>query len=122
MIGSARMEIRSNLTLPAAVLALSAALAHSAAAAVPGERTMRTAEYRALQKHVASGWNTWNTNSVMSHVHLPDGFALTLGLKNTGTGFHYQRDFFQANETLKRPEKVRLGPHADDGSYTELEM
>jgi len=92
------------------------------AAPVPGERALRTAEYRALQKRVASGWNTWNTNSVMSHVHLPDGFALTLGLKNSGTGLRYQRDFFQANETLKRPEKIRLGPHADDGSYSELEM
>jgi hypothetical protein len=107
----------------AVVTLLHATLAGSAAAgAVPGERELRTPEYRALQKRLASGWNTWNTNSVMSHVHLPDGFALTLGLKNSGTGPGYQRDFFQANETVKRTETVRLGPHADDGSYTELEM
>ena len=103
--------------LPA--LALIAAAA-SGFAATPGERALRTPEYRELQKRVARGWNTWNTNSVLSHVHLPEGFAITLGLKSAGAGPHYQRDFFQANETLKRPERIRLGPHADDGSYTEL--
>jgi putative isomerase len=97
-------------------------MAAGAGPAVPGERTLRTPEYRALQQRLARGWNTWNTNSVLSHVHLPDGFAITLGLKNSGTGLHYQRDFFQTNETLKRPERIRLGAHADDGSYTELEM
>jgi putative isomerase len=95
-------------------------VAASGFAATPGVRALRTREYRELQKRVARGWNTWNTNSVLSHVHLPEGFAITLGLKSSGAGPHYQRDFFQANETLKRPEKIRLGPHADDGSYTEL--
>jgi mannosylglycerate hydrolase MGH1-like protein len=92
------------------------------AIAAPGERVLRTAEYRALQEHLARGWNTWNTTSVLSHVHLPDGFAITIGLKAAGAGPHYQRDFFQANETLKRHERIRLGPHADDGSYTELTL
>jgi hypothetical protein len=103
--------------LPALALISAAA---SGLAATPGERTLRTPEYRELQKRVARGWNTWNTNSVLSHVHLPEAFAITLGLKSSGAGPHYQRDFFQASETLKRPEKIRLGPHADDGSYTEL--
>ena len=88
----------------------------------PGQRVLRTPQYRELQKRVARGWNTWNTTSVLTHAHLPEGFAITLGLKNSGTGLPYQRDFFQANPTLKRNEKIRLGPHADDGSYTELRM
>ncbi len=92
------------------------------AAAAPGQRVLRTPQYRELQKRVARGWNTWNTMSVLSHAHLPEGFAITLGLKNSGTGLPYQRDFFQANPTLRRNEKIRLGPHADDGSYTELQM
>jgi hypothetical protein len=108
------------LLVPALVsLTLASAAAGSAG---PGQRTLRTPEYRELQKRVARGWNTWNTMSVLSHVHLPDGFAISLGLKNSGTGLHYQRDFFQTNETLKRNEKIRLGPHAEDGSYTELTM
>jgi len=86
------------------------------AAAAPGQRVLRAPQYRELQKRVARGWNTWNTTSVLSHAHLPEGFAITLGLKNSGTGLPYQRDFFQANPTLKRNERIRLGPHADDGS------
>ena len=85
-------------------------------------RVLRTAEYRALQNKLCQGWNTWSANSVLAHVHLPDGFALTLGLKSAGYGRMYQDWFFQANETARRPEKIRLGPHADDGSFTELTL
>ena len=107
--------------LPLALLLVAAASAVPLAAA-PGQRVLRTPEYRELQKRVARGWNTWNTTSVLSHAHLPEGFAITLGLKSSGAGPHYQRDFYPANETLKRAEKIRLGPHADDGSYTELTL
>jgi hypothetical protein len=58
----------------------------------------------------------------MAHVHLPDGFALTLGIKTAGMGRTYQNSFFQANQTAGRAEKIRLGAHSDDGSYTELTM
>ena len=102
-----------------AILCTGAALP---AAAQHTSRTLRTPEYRALQQKLCRGWNTWSANSVMAHVHLPDGFALTLGLKSAGMGHAYQNSFFQANETAKRPEKIRLGPHADDGSYTELTL
>jgi putative isomerase len=104
-----------------------AAAALCAGAALPAEaqhtsRALHTPEYRALQRKLCSGWNTWSANSVLSHVYLPDGFALTLGLKSAGMGHPYQNSFFQANETARRPEKIRLGPHADDGSYTELTL
>jgi putative isomerase len=104
---------------------LFAAAALSAGAAFPAaaqhmSRVLRTAEYRALQQKLCRGWNTWSANSVLAHVYLPDGFALTLGLKSTGMGHSYQNTFFQANATARRLEKIRLGPHADDGSYTEL--
>jgi hypothetical protein len=106
-----------------AALASALVLATAAlASAAPGERALRTQPYRDLQKRLTRGWNTWSTMSVLSHVHLPEGFAITLGLKSSGAGRHYSNSFFQANETLKRPEKVRLGPHADDGSFTELTL
>ena len=85
-------------------------------------RVLRTAEYRELQRRLCRGWNTWSANSVLSHVYLPDGFALTLGLKSAGIGHMYQDTFFQANQTAHRPEKIRLGPHSDDGFYTELRL
>jgi hypothetical protein len=85
-------------------------------------RVLRTAEYPSLQQRLCRGWNTWSANSVMAHVHLPDGFALTLGVKTAGMGRSYQSSFFQANQTAGRPEKIRLGPHSDDGSYTDLTL
>jgi hypothetical protein len=85
-------------------------------------RVLWTAEYRSLQQRLCRGWNTWSANSVMAHVHLPDGFAMTLGVKTAGMGRTYQNSFFQANQTAGRPEKIRLGAHADDGSYTELTL
>jgi hypothetical protein len=99
----------------------------SAAAAQPAGaqgnlRALRTAEYRSLQKRLCRGWNTWSANSVMAHVHLPDGFAMTLGVKTAGMGRTYQNSFFQANQTAGRPEKIRLGAHSDDGSYTDLTL
>jgi len=70
--------------------------------------------YEALKKSIASGWNTWNTRSVLSHVLLPEGFAINLGLKE-------YRDSQVLREALigrfgEDEEKVRPGPHADDGS------
>jgi putative isomerase len=81
---------------------------------------VRTESYRRVQEKLCRGWNTWNTNSVLSHVHLPEGFAVTLGLKAAGTGRPHQNTFFQANPTLKRAETIRLGTRSDDGFYTEL--
>jgi len=76
--------------------------------------------YEALKKSIASGWNTWNTRSVLSHVLLPEGFAINLGLKE-------YRDSQVLREALigrfgEDEEKVRPGPHAYDGSYTRLEL
>jgi putative isomerase len=111
---------RTNLFLIAA--AGLCAVAAIPAGAQSDLRVLRTAEYRSLQRRLCRGWNTWSANSVMAHVHLPDGFALTLGVKSAGMGRTYQDSFFQANQTAGRPEKIRLGPHSDDGSYTELTL
>ena len=93
--------------LSAALLSTSAA---HPAAAQHLSRTLRTAEYRALQQKLCRGWNTWSANSVLAHVYLPDGFALTLGLKSAGMGHSYQNTFFQANATVRRLEKNPPGP------------
>jgi hypothetical protein len=104
------------------VVIAAAAFCALPAGAQSGSRILRTAEYRSLQQHLCRGWNTWSANSVMAHVHLPDGFALTLGVKTAGMGRTYQNSFFQANQTAGRAEKIRLGAHSDDGSYTDLTM
>ena len=58
-------------------------------------------------------WNTWNVRSVLSHVHLPEGIAISLGIKNYNNG-QCQR------EMLIGRDDVIPGPHAYDGSYTCL--
>ncbi len=76
--------------------------------------------YDEMKKTLASGWNTWNTRSVLSHVLLPQGFAINLGLKE-------YRDSHVLREALigrfgEADEKILPGLHAYDGSYTRLEL
>ncbi|WP_460913071.1 MGH1-like glycoside hydrolase domain-containing protein [Spirosoma areae] len=92
---------------------------------LPGNHQVRsqpaTAEqtYRQLQTKLASGWNTWNTRSVLSHVLLPQGLAVNIGLKSNGITNH--RYLHEAYISPKEPrsETVVAGYHAYDGSYTE---
>jgi putative isomerase len=74
--------------------------------------------YNEMQRNLASGWNTWNTRSVLSHVLLPEYFTVNLELNDSGS-----------NDVLKEAligrrgrdvENVVPGPHSYDGSYTEL--
>ena len=58
-------------------------------------------------------WNTWNVRSVLSHVHLPEGIAISLGIKNYNNGQCLR-------EILIGRDDVIPGPHAYDGSYTCL--
>lgn len=40
----------------------------------------RTQEYRQLQQRLCTGWNTWYNNSLVTHVCLPESFAINLCL------------------------------------------
>ena len=101
-------------------------------------------EYEALQQRLCQGWNTWNTRSVLSHVLLPEGFGLNLGLRETqharylkeaqiGRGGHVAAAFERLAELTGEAtygwmarryteEQIHPGPHAYDGSYTELNL
>ena len=76
--------------------------------------------YQEMQKKLAQGWNTWNTRSVLSHVRLPEGFAINLGVREY-VGRKYLKEA-QVGRKGQRDETVHPGPHAYDGSYTELEI
>jgi hypothetical protein len=39
-------------------------------------------KYKQMQRELASGWNTWDTRSVLTHVFLPYGSAIDLNLIN----------------------------------------
>lgn len=79
-----------------------------------------------IQKRL-TGWNTWNVNSMLSHVLMPHGFLINIGVKE------YREGDFLAEALLGRPEKganvqrmesgieeVFPGAHALDGSYTQI--
>jgi putative isomerase len=82
-------------------------------------------EYSELKRRLVRGWNTWNTRSVLSHVLLPEGFAVNLCLKEHGTGTTW-RDHYLKDALIGRygeyEEEIHPGAHAYDGSYTSLNL
>lgn len=86
-------------------------------------RPAESAEYREVQARLARGWNTWDVNSVTTYVKLPDGLAIHVGMKHNST---LSGTDFLANPLIGRlakdAEVVVPGPHARDGSYTDLSV
>jgi putative isomerase len=80
-------------------------------------------EYQQIQKRLAHGWNTWDVHSVTTHVQLPDGLAIHIGLKHNST---LNGDAFLEDALIGRldpgAEVVTPGPHSWDGSYTDLRV
>ncbi|MCK7478389.1 MAG: hypothetical protein M0C28_14040 [Candidatus Moduliflexus flocculans] len=74
-----------------------------------------------MKARLAKGWNTWDTRSVLSHVLLPAGFSISLQLVSRQTGDILNEALpGRSDDGLK--ERVIPGPHAWDGSYTEVEV
>ena len=82
----------------------------------------RSPELEGLQKRLLRGWNTWNNPSVLSHVLMPEGLALNVTFRKKRGGPYWLRDSYVANLRSTFPETIHPGPHASDGSYTELEL
>ncbi|MRH41565.1 hypothetical protein GH741_02620 [Aquibacillus halophilus] len=74
--------------------------------------------YQMLKKELAKGWNTWNTRSVLSHVLLPEGFAINLGIKEYSDGDYLKESLIGRLD--ENAEKVIPGSRAYDSSYTSL--
>lgn len=83
----------------------------------------RSANYAAVQRRLAQGWNTWDVNSVTTQVLLPEGLALHLGMKHNNTE---GRASFLPDALIGSSEpdagQVFPGPHSWNGSYTELRV
>jgi hypothetical protein len=80
-------------------------------------------QYRLVQQRLARGWNTWDVNSVTTHVLLPEGLALHLGLVHNNT-VGSSRFLPDALIGSSEPDAAQVfpGPHAWDGSYTDLSV
>ena len=82
-------------------------------------------EYEELKRHYINGWKTWNVHSVFSYVHMPDGLALGLHMKEYRDG-NFLRDAligrFASDDPEDATEVLFPGEHAVDDSYTSMEM
>lgn len=83
----------------------------------------RSPEYAKVQLKLQQGWNTWDNSTVMGEVLLPQGLEVRVGIKQNTTE---NADAFLPNALIGRrgagEEEVHPGPHAYDGSYTELQV
>jgi putative isomerase len=89
---------------------------HAEAQATAAEAT--SMQYQAVKRRLAQGWNTWDTNSMTTHVLLPEGLAVHVGFKHNSTEF---ADAF-LERTSVGAGTVFPGAHAWDGSYTDLKV
>jgi putative isomerase len=80
-------------------------------------------EYAQVQQCLSRGWNTWDAQSVTTHVLLPEGLSVRIGI-NKKT--RISGDSFLPTALIGRldagAEQVFPGPHAFDGSYTDLRL
>ena len=77
-------------------------------------------KYKAVQAKLQTGWGTFNHKSVLSHVLLPEGFAMNVGIKlHHNNADNYLKEAFISSRG-SRPEKITPGYKAYDGSYSEL--
>ncbi len=76
--------------------------------------------YDVLKRRLAQGWNTWNTRSVLSHVLLPEAFALNLGLKDYATRQYLKEALI--GRRGDQDERIHPGLRTYDGAYTELKL
>lgn len=81
--------------------------------------------YAAMKRNYLRGWHTWNVRSVLSHVHMPDGFALNVAFKEYREG-HYLKETLVGrfvNEYGREPAETAFpGAHAFDESYSEMSL
>ncbi len=77
----------------------------------------RTVMVKILKENI-SGWNTYHTRSVLTHVRMPEGFALSLGFKNYSSGQVLKEALI--GRFGENDEKIVPGNRGYDGTYTKL--
>ncbi len=77
-------------------------------------------DYAELKERLSAGWNTWNTRSVLSHVMLPECFAVNFALKDYSDGSYLKEAFIGKHGDADA--RVRPGIRTYDGTYTDLTL
>ena len=76
-------------------------------------------EYSQIQQKLAKSWTTYNVRTMLGHVYLPDGFSISLGIKEFRDGKFIREMLVKKDDPGM--ETVRPMGHAYDHSYTEIE-
>ena len=83
------------------------------------QKIYKRAAFAKMNNQLSKGWNTWDTRSVMCHVLLPESLSINLQLVNHQSG-DTLKEALIGREDFGSKEHVIPGPHAYDGSYTEM--
>ena len=88
-------------------------------------RRLNHKNYEIMKTEYLQGWKTWNVNSVLSHVLMPQGLALNLCVKEYGSGGYLRESLIgRFPEVAARTPKENVFPqyHTLDDSYTALRL
>jgi len=84
-------------------------------------------EYNDLMESRLTGWNTWNVRSMLSHVLMPHGFAISIGIKEYKEGDYLKEALIgrlggqkYAQRMYGGTEEVFPGAHSFNGDYTQI--
>jgi hypothetical protein len=75
--------------------------------------------YNKMQRELATGWNTWDTRSVLTHVLLPYGAAVDLNLLDMD---NKRASVFQIGDRREDAPVMHPGSHTYDGAYTDISL
>lgn len=73
-----------------------------------------------MDQSLLKGWNTFYTRSVLTHVRMPNGFAVSLGFKNYSSGAVLTEALIGRFE--EGAEQITPGLRSYDGTYTCLSI
>ena len=77
-------------------------------------------DFAELKKNMIRGFNTYYNNSVLTHVLMPQGIAISLGFKFYNTGQVLREALI--GRFGKNDEIIHPGSRSFDGTYTELKL
>lgn len=76
--------------------------------------------YQSFNNKLALGWNTWNYESMLSYVLLPEGLALNVNFRPAMLGMPYDPNYHFNKITYSKNGLVRPQAHTFDGAYTDV--
>lgn len=81
--------------------------------------TKTSISYKIMQHNLCKGWNTWDTESVLNHVLLPDYLAIDFEFEDYNSHTKIRSPFFIGNDKNRNLE-IKPGLHTYDGSFTSV--